>query len=349
MEIHDPIWRDIEIDEEMTNIINTPCFKRLKYVSQSQSFSSTYKTGHSRFTHSIGAMHCVRKMASKLSQKYPDIIDKDEITNIQEATLLHDIAHGPFSHCFDETVYCKIYDSSKGHDEHRFTLLPHLSDVLTDTTAIANIWNGRNVIGNALLSGPFGADRMDFIQRDCFFAGIHDLGFDPLKIIESVELSRNQDTDMFILTYPENIMNDLIQMLLRRFDLYENLYRHSSSLVAQALVRKILCSCTVPLKLIERTMDFGSFIHLTDEHILSDAESIVPDLVTMWRRQNGPTLFTSCPPTGNYEPFDVRSIHLLDKDKFKYIKLDNNAPIYDYISNIIPDRITGGERLYVKT
>jgi HD superfamily phosphohydrolase len=58
---------------------------------------------HSRFHHSIGAMHLMTRALDVLKKKNIDIsIDEEQATVL--AILLHDIGHGPYSHALEFTL-----------------------------------------------------------------------------------------------------------------------------------------------------------------------------------------------------------------------------------------------------
>ncbi len=92
-------------------ICNLGIFKRLGKIKQ-LSFASWVFPGaeHTRFTHSLGVMHIIDKMAVKL--KYSD--EDRQILRI--SALLHDIGHFPLSHDGEMTYrsleYTKISDFS---------------------------------------------------------------------------------------------------------------------------------------------------------------------------------------------------------------------------------------------
>lgn len=123
--ILDPIHGDIKLSEIEKWIISHPLFNRLRKVKQNTFLYYVFPSAnHTRFEHSIGAMHIAGKIfdackenfatGDKKNQKYNDgkpssffdlrKLDKFEEIYYQElriAALLHDIGHGPLSHLFD--------------------------------------------------------------------------------------------------------------------------------------------------------------------------------------------------------------------------------------------------------
>jgi HD superfamily phosphohydrolase len=98
--------------EETTekDLIDTLWFQRLRSIYQLQSTRWVFPSAeHSRFQHSIGAMHVAGRFAQhlypSLKQTVPDLPSPyyvEELLRI--AALLHDIGHGPFCHFFDQNI-----------------------------------------------------------------------------------------------------------------------------------------------------------------------------------------------------------------------------------------------------
>ena len=92
------------------DLIDSPWGQRLRHIYQLQSARWVYPSAeHSRFQHSLGAMHLAGRFARHL---YPVL---KEITSdcpsepfieelLRVAGFLHDIGHGPFGHFFDDNV-----------------------------------------------------------------------------------------------------------------------------------------------------------------------------------------------------------------------------------------------------
>ena len=95
--------------EEQTekDLIDSPWLQRLRYIYQLQSAHWVYPSAeHTRFQHSLGAMHLAGRFANHLyptlSKTVPDVPSQPFIEELLRVTaLLHDVGHGPFCHFFD--------------------------------------------------------------------------------------------------------------------------------------------------------------------------------------------------------------------------------------------------------
>jgi HD superfamily phosphohydrolase len=90
------------------DLIDAPWVQRLRYINQLQSARWVFPGAeHSRFQHSLGAMHVAGRFARQL---YPSLCALEpscpSLPYVEEvlrmAALLHDVGHGPFGHFFDE-------------------------------------------------------------------------------------------------------------------------------------------------------------------------------------------------------------------------------------------------------
>src|SRR5213079_266831 len=81
--------------ELMMRLIDAAEFQRLRRIKQLGLGLYTYQGAeHSRFTHSLGALHLMTRILDQLS----DRIAPADRAAARAAALLHDIGHGPFSH-----------------------------------------------------------------------------------------------------------------------------------------------------------------------------------------------------------------------------------------------------------
>ena len=103
--INDPVFGFLSIPNELVfDVLQHPYVQRLSRIRQLGLSYLVYPGAmHSRFGHSIGAMHLMQEAVNSLRLKGVEISEQEE-TAAMIAILLHDIGHGPFSHVLEHTI-----------------------------------------------------------------------------------------------------------------------------------------------------------------------------------------------------------------------------------------------------
>ena len=103
--INDPVFGFINIPNEFIyDVLQHPYVQRLNRIRQLGLSYVVYPGAqHSRFLHSIGAMHLMSDAIASLRQKGVEIT-LEEADGAMVAILLHDIGHAPFSHVMEHTL-----------------------------------------------------------------------------------------------------------------------------------------------------------------------------------------------------------------------------------------------------
>ncbi|MEA3558090.1 MAG: HD domain-containing protein [Candidatus Thermoplasmatota archaeon] len=101
--INDPVHGTIRISGPLLDLASTPEVNRLNQIRQlGLAYLVFPGAQHTRFEHSMGVSHVAGLLGRALG------IDKEEISLIQTAGLLHDLGHGPFSHTMERIFYERI-------------------------------------------------------------------------------------------------------------------------------------------------------------------------------------------------------------------------------------------------
>ncbi|MFP4047008.1 MAG: HD domain-containing protein, partial [Bacteroidales bacterium] len=103
--INDPVYGFINIfDEIIYDLIETPYFQRLRRIKQLGLTHYVYPGAtHTRFHHSLGAMHLMQLTIDIIRSKGHEITP-EEARAAKIAILLHDLGHGPLSHTLENVL-----------------------------------------------------------------------------------------------------------------------------------------------------------------------------------------------------------------------------------------------------
>jgi len=297
----DPVYSEIMLYPIEIMVVDTKAMQRLRYLSQLVGAEYVYPgASHTRFAHSLGVMH----LSGIYAEHLYDTPDKVRILRL--AGLLHDIGHGPFSHQFDDVVYKRL-GFNDGHDEFRLRLLREyfpkelarkfeespsilkkavledleitlgeLSNNMQENFAqlmeeVIRVYEGETTgtIDFAVVQGPLGADRLDFVLRDSYYAGTR--GFGTGSIDRLIRNSRIVEKDgRAILAYDSKVVDEIYTILFGRFMMYKNVYFHKTSRAADMMIQELLDLSYKALRLDERVMNLHTFLDLTDQTIINE-------------------------------------------------------------------------------
>lgn len=283
--IVDAIHGSILVKPKVRKFVDLPIFQRLAHVSQLTSTAYIFPcANHTRKEHCLGAMSIASKYAYFLK------LDKGSRFSLQIAALYHDIGHGPYSHSWDSTVYSLLYPGvHKGHDVHRLKILeglyvtkPELFVNEENYCNIRGIWQKKNLALSAILQGPVGVDRMDFVRRDARNTGTQHFGsIDIDRVIYNTSIHMLNDTQ--VLCYHSKIIPDIIQGLRSRLDMYQQVYLHKAVVAAAVLIEAMIMHANDYCGFANRTDDISKFQYLADDFILNEILSSTCDELALSR------------------------------------------------------------------
>ena len=230
---------DSEEGKLLVRLIDTVEFQRLRRIKQLGLALFAYQAAeHSRFTHSLGALHLATRLLDKLAAKYK-ISDESRIA-VRAAALLHDIGHGAFSH---------VLESILGFHHEQFTIDAVLSDetevgrVLKSHSTklpenVADIIRGdfRPIALAQLVSSQLDADRMDYLLRDSLMTGAKYGVYDLEWIIKSLEIDEENDR-LYVSARGMHAVEDYLQA---RYYMFRQVYFHRTLRSAEAVLHSLM-------------------------------------------------------------------------------------------------------------
>ena len=264
-EITDPIHGYIQISKAEKEIIDLPVFQRLRRIRQLAGAHLVYPSAqHSRFEHSLGAMHIAGTAGSVLLRK-GYISNQESVEELRLAALLHDIGHGPFSHLFEEVLELR---GKTTHEEigRRLILETEISETLKKHShspeRISSLSFGRQQVGfkHEVISGALSADIMDYLPRDGLFTGAEYAKIDYHRLVSSLEVHSGR------LAISRSALNSLESMLISRYEMFKAVYFHKTVRSAEVMLLESMIAADKELGLSNESLE--NHVRLTDEATL---------------------------------------------------------------------------------
>lgn len=224
--INDPVFGFITISGDFINkIIKHPYVQRLNRIKQLGMASFAYPGAqHTRFHHTLGAMHLMQQVINNLRLKGNDISD-EEATGALACILLHDVGHGPFSHVLEHTIVEGVH-----HEEISLKIMERLNKEFEGGLDICiDIFKNRyhKPFLHELVSGQLDVDRLDYLRRDCFFTGVNEGNIGSERIIQILDIRNNK------LVVEAKGIYSIENFLLSRRLMYWQVYHHKTAIAAE--------------------------------------------------------------------------------------------------------------------
>ena len=223
----------------MISLIDAPEFQRLRRIKQLGLALYTYQGAeHSRFAHSLGALHLMTRVLDRLSESQS--IAEEDRAAARAAALLHDVGHGSFSHVMEKVL---------GFHHEAWTVRAVLSEeteigrVLRDYSPemplrVASIIEGKfqPAFLAQLVSSQLDVDRMDYLLRDSLMTGAKYGIFDLEWIINALAVDESGDR-IYVTARGIYAVEEYLQA---RYYMFRQVYFHRTLRSAEAVLRSAL-------------------------------------------------------------------------------------------------------------
>ncbi len=231
--INDPVYGFIKIAYDVVfDLIEHPLFQRLRRIRQLGLTSFVYPgANHTRFQHSVGAMHLMSQAIEVIRSKGHEITD-DEARAVTIAILLHDIGHGPFSHSLEHSLIEKI-----SHESISLLYMEQLNETFNGALSLAiEIFRNRypKKFLHQLVSSQLDMDRLDYLKRDSFFTGVTEGVIGSDRIIKMLNVLNDQ------LVVDEKGIYSIEKFLIARRLMYWQVYLHRTVVSSEQLLVMML-------------------------------------------------------------------------------------------------------------
>lgn len=296
-EVRDPIHVFVRLDTDERKILDSRPFQRLRHIHQLALSYLVYPGAtHKRFEHSLGVMELAGRvfetvthgsaLTDTVKKLIPELEQPDKLSYwrrvLRMAALCHDIGHLPFSHAAEKELL------PEGWDHERITMELILSEemgaIWHESTPplrpdhIVKLAVGRKakdltfsnweaILSEIIVGDAFGVDRMDYLLRDSFHAGVAYGRFDHFRLIDTLRILPSpgveNDSGEPALGIEQGGLETAEALLLARYFMYTQVYFHP--------VRRIY---DIHLKdFLKAWLPSNRFGTSTEEHLgLTDAE-----------------------------------------------------------------------------
>lgn len=257
LEVRCPIYGFIALDDWEREIISQPAFQRLRRIRQLAWTDEVYPAAmHTRFEHSLGVMHMATALYDGVVQRcrglltgelgYEDAGIRRHRRMVRLAALLHDVGHAPFSHAGEDLMpqvpdgkrlyKHEDYSTAIIRSEFRDVIEKHKTNVNNynfKAEEIASLIEGKATESGAalwqdIISSQLDADRMDYLLRDSYHAGVEYGRYDWRRIVATVELVPDVETGSPRLGVSEQGRHAAEAMIIARYMMFNQVYFHKT-------------------------------------------------------------------------------------------------------------------------
>ena len=242
--IRDPLYGFIDTSKKETRIIDSSAFRRLQDIKQLSHAFVVYPSAiHTRFEHSLGALHVADRMCQQLE------FDRNRRELVRLSILLHDIGHGPFSHLF-ESALKQINQENFDHEDISCWIIkedPVISsivgnkkksiiDILQKNDKTRDWEPSGNSLNSDIVSSGLDADKLDYLRRDSYHIGVAYGQFDLERIITTIRETPNKTRICLDARGKDAVEN----YRLGRYLMHAQVYEHHARIVADQMFLKSL-------------------------------------------------------------------------------------------------------------
>jgi HD superfamily phosphohydrolase len=270
--VRDNVHRDIVLDDDISRLVDTRTFQRLRDVKQLATCHYVFPTAtHTRFVHSLGAQHLAGVLLEHLEKVNPGQITPEDARLVRYAALLHDIGHPPFSHALEND---RVFANYHHHEKWGQMILEDpdndLRQVLIELVGEDGLKRLFSILDGTcefpvlhdIVSSQLDVDRLDYLMRDQINTGAKIGTFDVFRIFRALRIGEDGH-----LTVTSSGVAEVESYLMMRYHMYHNVYFHKLNALTTAYVIRALVRARELV--LDGTLNVSVRMHrmLTDENL----------------------------------------------------------------------------------
>lgn len=326
--LNDPVYGFITIPSELIfAIIDHPYFQRLRRIKQLGLTDFVYPGAHhTRFHHAIGAMHLMSITLDNLRNKGTEISDA-EYEAALIAILLHDVGHGPFSHALEYSLLQAV-----PHESLSLLTIELLNEEFSGKLSLAlRIFKNQyeRKFFFQLVSSQLDIDRLDYLQRDCFFTGVSEGTIGADRIIKMMDVKNDQ------VVIEEKGIYSIENFLSARRLMYWQVYLHKTTVSAEKMLINLISRAKFLKQSGQEFMISEEFDYLLSHELSLDDFKRKPELLRIFLELDDLDIWGAIKLWKRHDDYVLRNISqmFLTRNLFK-ITLSNEKPTLEEISQL---------------
>lgn len=231
--INDPVYGFIDIPGDfILTLIQSSWIQRLRHIRQLGLTNFVYPgAGHTRFQHSLGALHLMVLAMETLRLKGHEFSGEEEEAACA-AILLHDTGHGPFSHALERSILTK-----GSHEDMSLLIMRQMNKKYNGRLSLAiDLFTDsypRHFM-HELIAGQTDMDRLDYLRRDSFYTGVIEGSVSSDRIIKMLNVAGDR------LVIEEKGIYSIEKFLIARRLMYWQVYMHKTVIAAEKVLASVV-------------------------------------------------------------------------------------------------------------
>ncbi|NCD20090.1 MAG: hypothetical protein EOL89_08920 [Actinobacteria bacterium] len=279
--VRDPVRGDIRLTDLEYRALNTREMQRLRWIRQLGLTNLVYPgADHSRLSHSIGSLERAESMLRSVEMVEGIRVDPDIREEVRLFALLHDFSHIAAGHTIEDQLgFFVRHDKNLGRWERllcgKQSELGGLLESSDAGRATLRRMNPSSEVGEDLVkqvvSGPIGADVLDYLDRDAYYCGLDHRAdsalFRQLKLYSRDSSDAGKLVSATSGKYGIRVDREYAveSLLSERYAMFLKVYTHTAKIAADVVLGKALAEQAGP----KRSLKEPDFEWFGDEGLLN--------------------------------------------------------------------------------